>query len=116
MPEIHVRLEYPEAIEAKKSLLSCELGLLEIIRKIRKYQFLRKKELSEKLKLKTSFSKLKTDMNQMLKSLPKHKNIQSPDNTTSSRTRKRKISEDFSPDLESELQTIREKLAKLSSE
>ena len=41
----HIKLDYEEALHAKKQILSTELNLLQTSKKIRNYKVLRKKEL-----------------------------------------------------------------------
>ena len=63
----HVRLNYEEALFAKKQFLSSELNILHIIKKIKHYRILRKKEHTLKTKLKTSLKSLNTKINLHLK-------------------------------------------------
>ena len=41
---IHIKLEYPEAVAMKKEALLCEQSLLQIVNHIRAYDSLKKKE------------------------------------------------------------------------
>lgn len=67
----HIKFNYEDAISGKKSLLSSELNLLQILRKIRNYKMLRKKELTEKTKLKKSLSELKSKIDDLSSTFPK---------------------------------------------
>lgn len=55
----HVKLGYEEALIAKKELLSIELNLLNVLKNIKKYRLLRKKELNAKTKLRTNLNALR---------------------------------------------------------
>ena len=69
----HVRLDYEEALTAKKELLNSEMNLLKIGKKLKIYRDLRKKELTEKGKFKTSLGILKKRINLILSTFPKEK-------------------------------------------
>ena len=51
MTNIHVKLDYAEALESKKDLLVSEKSLLELIRHLKSYNALRKKTYTLKNKL-----------------------------------------------------------------
>ena len=48
---IHIRLDYREAFNTKKGLLSSQMYLLRLLRNIENYKFLRMKELQQKQRL-----------------------------------------------------------------
>ena len=48
---IHIRLEYGEAVEAKKDVLASEISLLKILKKIRAYREYKSKEFELKMDL-----------------------------------------------------------------
>ncbi|GAI84149.1 unnamed protein product, partial [marine sediment metagenome] len=48
---IHVKLEYDEALQSKKDILSSEISLLRIAKAIKKHRLLRSDELKTKAKL-----------------------------------------------------------------
>lgn len=102
----HVRLDYVNALAAKKDLLNAEINLLHIVRKMKAYRMLRKKEMAGKNKLRIELGKLRKSMDSLEKQLPaegikedKRKN------------RPRKVEE--VKNLDSELMDIKRKLAKL---
>ena len=68
---IHVRLEYEEAIEAKKDILSSEIDLLKIIQTIKKYRELRSEEFKLKIRLYRQIKTLLTEIRRLQKNLPK---------------------------------------------
>ncbi len=70
---IHVKLEYEEALQSKKDLLSSEIGLLNVAKEIKKYQILRSDELGIKLRLHRKIKELKTNLIKLQQILPKIK-------------------------------------------
>ncbi len=70
---IHIKLEYPEALQAKKDVLGSELGLLRIAKAIKKHQVLRSDELKTKLRLHRKIRELKTSITKLQQVLPKVK-------------------------------------------
>ena len=103
----HVRLDYVNALNAKKDLLGAEINLLQVIRKIKSYKAIRKKELTSKNKLRLELGKLRKQMDGLYKHLPmegvkmdKRKN------------KKKKVVEE-SRNLDNELSEIKKKLERL---
>jgi len=70
---IHVKLEYAEALQSKKDILSSELGLLKVAKAIKRYQILRSDELKIKLRLHRKLAELKTNIGRLQQVLPKIK-------------------------------------------
>ena len=68
---IHVRLEYEDAIESKKDILSSEIDLLKIIQTIKKYRELRSEEFKLKIRLYRQIKTLLTEIRRLQKNLPK---------------------------------------------
>ena len=66
----HIRMDYEEALNAKKQLLTSEINLLHIAKKIKNYKLLRKKEIATKNKLKTSLTSLKSKITMLQSSFP----------------------------------------------
>ncbi|MEK6914502.1 MAG: hypothetical protein AABW83_02520 [Nanoarchaeota archaeon] len=103
----HIKLDYENALESKKSLLSSEIGLLEILKRVKSYRNFRSKELGYKDKLRLELNKFRKKIEEIQKSLPseyykvdKRKN---KDRKVFKRDR----------DLEEELNEIKKKLSKL---
>lgn len=55
---IHIKVEYPEAVEGKKNMLILEKGMLEMVNHVRNYDNLRKKEFNIKTQIKKNFAEL----------------------------------------------------------
>ncbi|MCK5624476.1 hypothetical protein KAI04_01390 [Candidatus Pacearchaeota archaeon] len=70
---IHVKLEYNEALQSKKDILSSEIGLLKVAKAIKKHQILRSDELKIKLRLHRKLKELKTNITKLQQVLPKVK-------------------------------------------
>ncbi len=111
MGNIHVKLERIEAIDAKKEILSCEAGILELIKKIRQYKNLRLREISAKNNLKTSVSKLKNEVKKIKTILPKPEGIKHP----VERIKLPKQEDGHNRDIDKQLNEIKSKLARLSA-
>ena len=67
----HIKLDYEEALSAKKQLLTTQLNLLHTLKKLKSYRLLRNKELIQKNKLKSSVSILKTRINLIQSTFPR---------------------------------------------
>ena len=118
---IHIKLEYPEALQAKKDVLGSELGLLRIAKAIKKHQVLRSDELKTKLRLHRKLKELKTNITKLQQVLPKVKIpeiLEEKEEKEDEKEVKKKIrqkvkekSHDIS--LEVQLQEIQERLRQL---
>jgi hypothetical protein len=104
----HVKIEYEAGLAAKKQLLSTEMDLLNIQKKIRNYKVLRKKEFVQKNKLKTLFKTLKPKLNLFENSLP-----EGVESKKIKRKKSRVIEKAETADIQDELNEIRDKLAQL---
>lgn len=105
----HIRLTNEDSLIAKKALLSSEINLLQMIKRISVYRSLRKKEFAIKNKLKVSLGSVKSKLNNLLSTFPEEG--ETPKRKTKKR-RKSQIKE--APELTEELEDIQAKLAKLS--
>lgn len=103
----HVKLDYVSALAAKKDLLGAEINLLQIVRKMKAYRQVRKKEMTAKNKLRIEIGKLRKSMESVEKHLPSE-NIKEDKR----KNKGKKIIEE-GKNLDSELQDIKKKLAKL---
>ena len=103
----HVRLDYVSALAAKKDLLGAEINLLQIVRKMKAYRQVRKKEMTAKNKLRVELGKLRKSMDNVEKSLPSE-NIKQDKRKNKSK----KVIEE-GKNLDSELMDIKRKLERL---
>ncbi len=110
---IHVKLEYEEAVQSKKDILSSEINLLKIMKVIRKYHFLRLKELKTKSKLHRNIKEMIINIKKTQSTLPKLKipeilqKGRPIEETEKLETIKKPY---YDQDLESQLRDIQEKL------
>jgi hypothetical protein len=70
---IHIRLESGESIQSKRDLLSSEIGLINAIKSIKTYHFLKNEEFKIKLKLSKKIIALNVDLKGLQKNFPKIK-------------------------------------------
>jgi hypothetical protein len=111
---IHVKIDYEEAIQSKKDLLSLERYFIQLLKTIKEYSFLRKDELNTKLRLQKKMKDLKNNLGKLNETLPKIKipEILKKDDLQEevpSKTKKGTIN----PDLEVQLREIQERLRRL---
>jgi hypothetical protein len=111
---IHIKFEYWEAVQSKKDLLSSEMSLLRIGRKINKYHSFRNKELKLKVKLHKKVKEIKTSLNKLHTILPKIKipEILQDEETGELKTEEPK-KEIYNKDIENQLKNIQNKLRSL---
>ena len=119
---IHVRLDYEEAREAKKDMLSLELNLVKLIRAIKTFKSLRAEELRLKNRLKTQISEFLKDMRRLKIELPELEipRILRHDEETGEIEGRReldalskKIDKKYDSDIEEQLKDIRERLREM---
>ncbi len=114
---IHVRLEYDEALQSKKDLLSLELELIRTLKIIKEYKSKRINELKLKKKLKGRVGSTLIDIRKIQKTLPKVK----INNIFKKEEKKEEVSEEIQKErinphditLEQELEEIQRKLMAL---
>lgn len=112
---VHVKLDYEEAIRAKKDLLSSERDFLRLLKTMKRYSLLRTEELTIKLKIQNKMRDLKMNLGRLDRFLPK---VILPGILKKNEIVEEKISktkkEEKDKDLESQLIEIQERLRKLS--
>ena len=113
----HVKLDYVEAIQGKRDLLSSERDLLKILKTIKRYELLRKEELNTKLRIQNKIRNLKIKLGRLNQIFPK---IKLPDILKKSEVQEEKplkIKEEGGGnkdrDLENQLIEIQERLRRL---
>ena len=112
---IHVKLEYGEALQSKKNVLSSEMNLLRITKSIKRYKTLRSEELKLKYKLYQKVKEFLTNIKKIQTTLPK---LQIPEILKDGKEKEKiipEIEEDNS-DLETQLKEIQEKLKSLKTD
>jgi len=104
--ELYVKLEYGEAVQTKKNLLSSEINLLMINRSIRDYKSLRLKELKLKNSLNTRIKSFLVNLKKIETTLPKVKIKKIQEEIEEVMEVKKPVSND----IETQLREIQEKL------
>jgi hypothetical protein len=103
----HIKLEYEEALSAKKQLLSIELNLLQTEKRVRNYKLLRKKELAMKNFLRRCLRELRMKISSEESTLPEE------EEPIKIKTIKRGIEKRKQEDIQNQLAEIQEKLERL---
>jgi len=109
---IHIKLEYEEALEAKREILSSEIGLIKIVKIMKRYELLRNEELRLKTKLKRKSAEFNIEMRKLQRDLPEMqmpesiKRLEKEHNVPVKREKQER-------DLEFELHEIQDKLNSL---
>lgn len=102
----YIRIDYGESIEQRRQLLSSEINLINLIKRINNFKKLRKQELMEKLALRTLIRKSLLKMNMLMRELP---GVEMPKISA----QEKKVEIRKKSHLDEELSEIKEKLSKL---
>jgi hypothetical protein len=117
---IHIKVEYPEAVENKKNMLLVEKSMLEIVKHMRIYDVLRRKEFSIKSQIKKDFAHLIT----LISAVESHIPGEETSFTNESYKREvrakemkvhlqKKVTEQKKSEIENQIEDIRSRLAQL---
>ncbi len=119
---VHIMVNYEDALSTKKSILSTEANLIKVIKRIKRYEILRREELNNRLRIQNKIKELKTSTAKINDAFPKVKlpeilkRVDTPkkeeikEEKQSKVPAKKKNEED---DLETQLKEIQEKLMRL---
>lgn len=117
---IHIKIEYPNAVENKKNMLLLEKSMLGMINRIRNYDALRKREFNIKSKIKKDFTELSNAVSIIESHMPKEeaefnsesykKEIKTKEIT---KQVKKKQTEQKKNQIEKDIDGIRSELARL---
>lgn len=107
MSSEYVRCSHPEVIYGEKNLLQCQIGILEISKKLKGYESLRKEEFILKIALKNKIDELKNNMEALNKMLPRAKMPEKKKDNEDHLFRKEHLT------LDEEIEQIRKKLDSL---
>lgn len=110
---IHIKFDRPEAVQSKKDLLFAQKELLEILKHIKKYHLLRKKEFTLKTKAKKRLQEVNKDVNHMKKTLPKLKIPKILEEEKESKSEEKQPEKIDHSNIDKELNDIQSKLATL---
>lgn len=109
MENLHVKFEFDEALASKKGILNSQVSFINIEKKIQAYKKIRKEEVQKKVELKSRLVEIANKMNNLRKVLPSAKLPQLEEKSLEETA----LNSIRHEDLEMELKTIKEKLAKL---
>jgi hypothetical protein len=104
---IYIQFENEKSIKTKKNILQTEITILEIIKKIEKYKYLRKNELKTKIKLLGKIRGINSNIKKIMIALPK---IPSSKIKIKNQTKIIKKDIKYDKEIENELIEIRNKL------
>ncbi|MBU1129296.1 MAG: hypothetical protein KJ949_01545 [Nanoarchaeota archaeon] len=68
---IHVKINYEEAVDSKKEILSLQMNLLKVLRAIKNFGYLRTDELNQKTNFSKKIKSIKSDISKIQILLPK---------------------------------------------
>lgn len=108
METLHIKLDIDESINSKRKLLSAQINLLDLIKRVQNYRNLRSLELKRKTVLRTKLGKLISEMRAFQRRVPKTKQIKRKEAGTE------RIGKATGSKLEKELQKIKDELEKLA--
>ncbi len=67
---IHVKINYNEAVQSRKEILSLQMNLLKILRAVKNFGYLRTEELNEKINFSKKIKSIKSDIKKIQVILP----------------------------------------------
>lgn len=112
---VHLKLEHNEAVEGKRTLLSSEINLLQLLKIIKKYQLLRNQELNKKIEMQKKIKEIRASLELVTRLIPNPdipKEMQKKDKKDITKKTKTSGEKDLTP-LEEELKEIQRKLKEL---
>lgn len=105
----HIRMDQEEVISTKKEILHSQINTIHLIKRIRNYKILRRKEFILRSKLKQEMGFLRSKVNLIISTLPKEASEKQIKEVKKESFVKEKVNNDF----QKELDDIKAKLAKL---
>ena len=110
----HIKIDYNEALNAKRNVLSAEIDSLEVIKKIKSYKLLRKEENNIKNRLKKEISSIKSTLSLLESNLPKEIKEMQDEEQNKLRNKEKDKRIQAKDNSKSELEDIKRKLEMLS--
>ena len=115
---VYVKLEYEEALQAKRDILNTQVNLLKIMQMTRRYRFLRLEELKMKEKLYKKLKELIASIRRIKTDLPKMQ-IPQIEKVDGQKEIKKKVKgaedETYDDSLEIQLREIQKKLENIGA-
>ena len=109
---IYSKIPYEEAISTKRGILEIETSLLEIMRNIKSYKELRRRELMWKIKLKRNLGEIKEEISNILQEVPRTPGLKEIEREHHEENQKHKSP--IGMDIELELAEIQKKLEEMN--
>ncbi|MDP2926019.1 MAG: hypothetical protein Q8N99_06615 [Nanoarchaeota archaeon] len=108
----HIRLFHEDVVESKKQILSSQINIIHMMKHIKNYKLIRKREISMNDKIKANITMLKSKINLVRYNFPRETipNILEP----KIEKVKQKIKKEEMDDFQKELEDIKNKLEKLN--
>jgi flagellar biosynthesis regulator FlbT len=101
---VYTKIEYPNAVETKKLVLTAQMNLLNSIKHMQFYKEFRKKEQMLKMKLKNDLLCIKKDVVKIVESYPEIRRLGPPEdeseNRGESKSKSQKSDSEIKKDLE----------------
>jgi len=126
MDSIHVGLNYNSALSSKKQVLLSEMSLLNIMKHIKNYKSLKKREFTLKNKIKKDLASIRIAISKIQDEFPKDTELKKPEKSFTQeigeeteepiiekKTKEIKGEEREDSHIDMELRKIREKLSRL---
>ena len=113
MRGLYVKLGYNEAVIGKKEFLSAQINMLQLLKSLKSYKNLRRRELILKTKFKTKLTDLKKKINELQTMLPKEVAVEETEIKTTRQTKEEYQDVKAKSDIESQLKAIKEQLVRL---
>jgi hypothetical protein len=110
---VHLKLEYNEALDGKKDMLSSEINILQLLKIIKRYHIIRNQELNKKIEIQKKVKELKGNLELLTKLMPKPKMPKSTQKKNERSQEAQLTYEKHSSPLEEELREIQRKLKEL---
>ena len=110
---IYSRISHEDAVLVRKNILEMEAGLLGIMQNIEAYKELRKREFMWKIKLKKNYKEIRSNIDTILKEVPKTEGVKQIEEEHRER-RKKGFTSTNSINIESELMEIQKKLEEMN--
>jgi len=107
---VYVRIDYEGAIDSQKDILSYQMGLINILKSLKKYHSLREKEENLKMDLRNMLKTTKENIKKMEENFPE---VKGPKSKQEDSQKKEPTIEYYNQDLESQLEQIKKKLQEI---
>jgi hypothetical protein len=107
---VYVQIEGENVINSQRNILSYQMGLLNLLKSMKRYGLIRQEEMEAKIELQNNIKEIEKNMRKIMENFPKvkeygHKEKERPERTPAV--------EYYNQDLETQLEQIRRKLEEI---